>query len=153
MLSNIRHISSGGNVSAILAMPTLDDFWITCATVSTPCGWASEMVAVPMVSRPGAVWIGVSKRNLPFSSASAAVNGFIVEPGSKVSVKARLRSCAPVSLTAVVRVVGRQIGQRQHFAALGVEHDDAAGLGLVLGDGLLEVREGQVLDLGVERQT
>ena len=57
------------------------------------------MVALPMVSRPGAVWICESKRKRPFSSASAAVNGFIVEPGSKTSVSARLRSCAPVSLT------------------------------------------------------
>ena len=32
----------------------------------------------------------------PVSSAHAATNGFIVEPGSKVSVSARFRSCAPV---------------------------------------------------------
>ena len=49
-----------------------------------------------MVRRPGAVWIAVSGRTRPFSSASATMNGFIVEPGSKVSVSARLRSCAPV---------------------------------------------------------
>ena len=34
----------------------------------------------------------------PLSSAQAAMNGFIVEPGSKVSVSARLRSCAPLRL-------------------------------------------------------
>ena len=34
----------------------------------------------------------------PDSIAHAAMNGFIVEPGSKVSVSARLRSCAPLKL-------------------------------------------------------
>ena len=34
---------------------------------------------------------------LPISSASAAVNGFIVEPGSKVSVNTRLRTMSPAS--------------------------------------------------------
>ena len=92
-------MSSADRVRAMMAVPTLDDFWITSARVSTPCGWASWMVAAPMVSRPGAVWIGVSKRNLPFSSASAAVKGLKVEPGSNVSVNARLRNCAPARRT------------------------------------------------------
>ena len=48
------------------------------------------------MSRPGAVWIGVSGVTRPFSNASATTSGFIVEPGSKESVKARLRSCAPL---------------------------------------------------------
>jgi hypothetical protein len=34
----------------------------------------------------------------PVSIAQPAMNGFIVEPGSKVSVIARLRNCAPVRL-------------------------------------------------------
>ena len=34
-----------------------------------------------------------SARMTPASSAAATVNGFIVEPGSKTSVTARLRSC------------------------------------------------------------
>ena len=55
-------------------------------------------------------------------------------------------------LGTVVRVVGGQVGERQHFAALGVEHDDATGLGLVVGDGLLELRVGEILQLGVEGQ-
>jgi hypothetical protein len=61
----MAHISSGFIDRASLAEPMLDDFWITCATVSTPWAWASEIVAVPMVIFPGAVWIGVSKRTLP----------------------------------------------------------------------------------------
>mgnify|MGYP006995914119 CR=1 FL=1 len=52
-----------------------------------------------MVMRPGAVWIGVLGLTMPFSSASAAMKGFMVEPGSKLSVSARLRSCSPLRLT------------------------------------------------------
>jgi hypothetical protein len=84
-------------MAAILAAPTLDDFWMTSATLSAPCGWASEIVALPIVRRPGAQLMMVSKRTLPVSSPRAMVNGFRVEPGSKVSVTARLRSCAPDS--------------------------------------------------------
>ena len=51
-----------------------------------------EMV---MVSRPGAVWMTVSGVAMPFSIDSAAISGFIVEPGSNESVRARLRSCPP----------------------------------------------------------
>ena len=39
--------------------------------------------------------IGVSGVTSFLSSASEATKGFIVEPGSKMSVSARLRSCAP----------------------------------------------------------
>ena len=51
-----------------------------------------------MVSRPGLVSITVSGRTRPLLSARPMVMGFMVEPGSKVSVMARLRSCSPVSL-------------------------------------------------------
>ena len=54
------------------------------------------MVEPVSVILPGAVWITVVGVTRPVSSAQAATNGFIVEPGSKVSVSARLRSCAPV---------------------------------------------------------
>src|SRR5574343_1089870 len=81
-LSNRSHISLGEKPRAILAVPTFDDFWITCATVNAPCGWASEMVAGPIVILPGAQLMIVSKRTLPFSRARAAVNGFITEPVS-----------------------------------------------------------------------
>ena len=47
-----------------------------------------------MVSVPGEVWIVVVGLTLPISSASAIVKGFKVEPGSKLSVTARLRICA-----------------------------------------------------------
>ena len=55
------------------------------------------MIVEPVsVMRPGDVWIIVFGVTRPDSSAQAATNGFIVDPGSKVSVKARLRSWAPV---------------------------------------------------------
>ena len=76
------HICSGASIAAIFTVPTLDDFWMTSATLSTLCGCESEIVAEPMVKRPGAQSIGVSKRTFPLSSACAAVNGFITDPGS-----------------------------------------------------------------------
>ncbi len=88
--------------SAILAAPTFEDFWITCATVSAPCGCASWIVRLPIVSWPGAVWMTLSGFTVPASSAAAAVNGFSVEPGSKRSVTARLRVRRGSSLSAVV---------------------------------------------------
>ena len=90
----ISHISRGCICIAILVVPTLLDFWITCSTVSSPCGWASLMVLPVMVMRPGEVSITVFGLTRPVSSARPTVNGFIVEPGSKVSVSARLRICA-----------------------------------------------------------
>ena len=88
---------------ASLTVPTLLDFWMTSLTLSTPWGWASVMVEPVMVMRPGAVCIGVSGLTMPFSSANETAKGFIVEPGSKVSVKARLRNCSPLKL---IRLAG-----------------------------------------------
>jgi hypothetical protein len=47
-----------------------------------------------MVSLPGAVWMRCCGDTLPASMAAATENGFIVEPGSKVSVNTRLRTAA-----------------------------------------------------------
>src|SRR6185503_11387112 len=82
---NVLQSRSRSRDSAIFAVPTLLDFWITCATVSAPYECASLMVAEAMVSRPGAVWITVSGVTTPSSIAVAAVKGFMVEPGSKLS--------------------------------------------------------------------
>ena len=58
------------------------------------------MVALPIVSVPGAVSITVSGRSFPRLERAAIVNGFSVEPGSKLSVErtvahslARARGC------------------------------------------------------------
>src|SRR5258705_1342092 len=89
---------SAGICSWIFALPMLDDFWITCATLMVPFGCESVMVQRPMVMVPGPVWIIVDGVTMPASSAAATVNGFIVEPGSKRSVTERLRVCLPVTL-------------------------------------------------------
>ena len=62
------------------------------------CGCASWIVLGPIVSVPAPVWITVSGRIRPASSAAAIVNGFIVEPGSNTSVSARLRICSRATL-------------------------------------------------------
>ena len=88
----ISHISRAGICIAIFTVPTLLDFWITSANVSTPCGCASLMGAPAITMRPGEVSMRVLGVQGPRSSANAAVKGFIVEPGSKVSASALLRS-------------------------------------------------------------
>ena len=70
-----------------------------CATVNTSFGCESVMVEPPMVIRPGAVLMGVLGVTMPLSSASAVMKGFMVEPGSKLSVSTRLRSCSPLRFT------------------------------------------------------
>ncbi len=89
---------SAGIASMILALPMLEDFWITCATVRSPFGCESLMVQPPIVIGTVPVWICVAGVTTPASSAAAIVNGFIVEPGSKRSVTERLRVCRPVTL-------------------------------------------------------
>ena len=69
---------------------------MTWATVSAPCGWASRMVEPVMVMDPGAVSMMVLGVTRPVCSAQAVTKGFMVEPGSKMSVSARFRSCAPL---------------------------------------------------------
>ena len=141
---------AAASACAILTVPTLLDFWITSATVSRPCGCASRIVLPVMVIQPGAVWIGVAGVTRPVSSARRTTKGFIVEPGSKVSVSARLRSCAPVRLRRSPGVEARVVGQRQHLAGLHVEHHHAAGLGLVLGHRVAHALVGEELHLGVD---
>ena len=63
--------SRGGSDSAIFAAPTLDDFWITCSTVSAPAGCASWIVlrADRQRARRG-LDHGVAGVTLPLSSAA-----------------------------------------------------------------------------------
>ena len=83
---------------AILTVPILLDFWITSDTLNTPWGWASVIVMPYILSLPGDVSICVSGLTKPFSIAKAMTKGFMVEPGSKVSVSARLRICIALKL-------------------------------------------------------
>ena len=105
--ANSSHISRGRICIASLTVPTLLDFWITSATLNRPCGCASLIVLPVMLMLPGAVWIIVAGVTRPLSSASAMTKGFIVEPGSKVSVSARLRNCAPDRF---LRLPGSKLG-------------------------------------------
>ena len=52
---------------------------------------------------------------------------------------------------AIVRVVGRQVDQRQDLAGPGVDDNDAARLGVMLLDRRLELAVGEVLDFRIER--
>ena len=90
--------SIGGDARGEAVVPTLLDTWITCSTVKAPCGCESWMVAPVIVTDPGAVSITVLGLTRPVSTARPIVKGFMTEPGSKVSVKARLRSWAPLRL-------------------------------------------------------
>src|SRR5882672_9566693 len=114
---NIRHSVSEGSDNAIFAAPTFDDFWITCSTVSGPALCASWIVLGPIFSAPSSVWITVSGRTLPASRAAAIVNGFIVEPGSNVSVSVRLRIFSRATLS---RRFGLYVGQ---FASARISPD------------------------------
>ena len=81
---------------AMRTMPMLLLFWITSRADSAPCGCAS-LIGMPLTTTlPGAVLITCSGLMRPVSSAQAITSGFIVEPGSKMSVSARLRSCSPL---------------------------------------------------------
>jgi hypothetical protein len=86
------------------------------------------------------------------SSASDTVNGFMIEPGSNTSVRIAVAQLLAGQARAVVRVVGRIVDQREHFAGAHVDDHRRAGLGLELLDGGLQVRVGDVLDLAVDRQ-
>ena len=73
---------SAGIASWILAVPTFDDFWMICATVSRPFECESLIVHLPIFMLPGAVWKVVPGFTSPESRAAATVNGLKVEPGS-----------------------------------------------------------------------
>ena len=65
--------------------------------------------------------------------------------GEHTVAQLRARQCC-----AVVRIEGRQIGECQHFAAACIEDDDAAGLGPVRFNRLLQLTECEVLNLAVD---
>ncbi len=70
-------------------------FELTCSTFwtsSTPCGWVSLMTCLPIFIAPFSQ-SKVDRSLTSFSSSAAATtNALNVEPGSKASVAARLRS-------------------------------------------------------------
>lgn len=96
MLVYIFHISSGLSCMAIFVAPMLLDFWITPPTVSTPNALSSVIGAPSSTKRPPPVSTSVVGVTRCRSSASETVNGFMIEPGSNVSVRMRLRNWSPV---------------------------------------------------------
>ncbi len=72
----------------------------------TPLGWVSVMRLSPITNQPGPVSMRVSGFATPASRAAATNRGFMVEPGSKVSVTARLRSRAA---SKVARLLGLKL--------------------------------------------
>ena len=94
----------------------------------------------------------VSARTMPASSAAAAVNGFSVEPGSNKIRHRAIARAVRIHLAAVVRVVGRQIREREDFTGLRVENDDAARLRPVIRHRLLQLPVREILDPGVDRE-
>ena len=95
MEENFSHSSLGVSFIASRAAPMLLDFWITCCTVSMPLGSASLGAKPPITSEPGVASTSVVGVTRPFSSTVPTMKGFIVEPGSKTSVSARLRNWPP----------------------------------------------------------
>ena len=87
---NTAQYCCGVSIIAILAAPTLLDFWMISVTVICGCGCSSRTSLVPTRQVCG-VSITLSGWNRPRSSTAAATNGLMVEPGSKVSITARLR--------------------------------------------------------------
>ena len=63
----------------------------------------------------------------------------MVEPGSKVSVRARLRNDPAHEARLVVRVVGQEVDQGQDFTRLGVQNDDTTALALWIDHGLTQI--------------
>ena len=150
---SICHIVSGGSDSAIFAAPTFDDFWITCSTVSAPFGCASWIVAVPIVSVPGA---GLDHR------VGRDLAGF--ERGGdreRLQRRARLEHVgqrAVAHLLArdrVARLFGLYVGQLASARISPVcasRITSAAGLRLVRLDRGLELAEREVLQPRVDRR-
>ena len=75
---------------ASFTAPTLLDFWMISLTVNWGCGCVSRTSLAPTRQVSG-VSMTLSGRYRPRSSTAAATKGLMVEPGSKVSITARLR--------------------------------------------------------------
>ena len=148
----ISHIFCGGIASAIFAVPTFDDFCTTCSTVSGPYACASPMVLVPIVRRPGAVWITVPGLTSPMLEGHRDGERLHRRAGLEGVGDDAVAQLRAGQLTALVRVVGRPVGQRQDLAGVRVEHHRRARLRLVALHRVAQCVEGEKLDLAVDRQ-
>ena len=94
----------------------------------------------------------VSGRTLPASSAAAIVNGFIVEPGSNVSVSARLRIRSRATLSRRFGLYVGQFASARISPVLRIDDAKPAGLGLGALDARLELAKREVLQPRIDRQ-
>jgi len=128
---NISHIDSAERASAIFAAPTLggllDDL---CHRQRAARNGRSWMVAAPMLKLPGRN-LDHGVRPSPFPASRASANGEGFERGTgfeSIGSGARLRSCAPASLFAIVRVVCRKIRRTgEQLPRINIEHHHASG--------------------------
>src|SRR5579863_10381093 len=72
-------------------MPTLLDFARIVARSIAPKLCSSSSILLPTFMNPGEVSTMLSGRYCPEASAAAITKGFTLDPGSKMSVAARLR--------------------------------------------------------------
>ena len=87
----MSQICSGFSDKATLAVPTLLDFARMVARSITPRLDSSSNTLFPTWMKPGEVSTTLSGRYWPDARAAAMMNGLMLEPGSKMSVTARLR--------------------------------------------------------------
>ncbi len=121
--------------------------------VSTGCTWESWISNCPTCRWAGTWnrWVTLTD---PVSKAAAAVMILFTEPGSNVSVNARLRH-GPGSAWQVEKSIGIEPGiggHRVDVAGGRVHHDHRAALGAVGPDRTLEVGLHLVLHLAVDRR-
>ena len=89
---SVRQMSSAFIVSATRAAPTLLDCASTVVSSTRPrFEWSDVILRRSIVSTPGLVSMIECGVYLPPSSAADITNGLKLEPGSKMSVTARLR--------------------------------------------------------------
>ena len=72
-------------------MPTFEDLARIVARSTTPRLCGSSMTLVETLMNPGFVSMTLLALNFPDCRAAATTNGLIDEPGSRMSVTARLR--------------------------------------------------------------
>ena len=78
------------------------------------------------------------------------MKGLTLEPGSKISVAARLRYRPALSCSAIVRVVGRLVHHGEHFAGVDVDDDDGARVCAVFLHRRLQLPIRQILNAQVD---
>src|SRR5688500_16154411 len=88
---NVSCMDLGDRFIAILIMPTLLDLASTVVSEIAPRLCLSGILLMPTFTNPGDVSMMVLAWYRPDAMPAAAMNGLMLEPGSKMSVAARLR--------------------------------------------------------------